>query len=210
MEVQAEWTDSIEKVVKDIGKSCEEYKYINMNAARKATIKYDILMYAVIIIGPITGILSSFHTSSEIITIFSFISGVLSAVIKFSKFENRATTHKSISSKFASLQGNIQRQLSLDREQRQHASKYLDWISRSFDELFSSSPIIVDTVYQKWLRGVTDGSSADVSQPSAQPPTEPSAQPAEQHPVALRSVVVEPNTFNDGNMKYELARLQSN
>jgi len=212
---QAEWTDNIEKIVGDIGNSCGEYKYINMNAARSETVKYDILMYCIIIIGPISGILSSLDTKTNadktetfriLIIIFSFISGVLSAIIKFSKFEKRATSHKSICSKFASLEGNIQRQLSLNREERQHAGKYLDWISRSFEELFNSSPIILDTVYQKWLQERIESSFKKAQE-------SPKAVSNELPKEAPKEVVVnisEPNTFNDGNMKYELGRLQCN
>jgi len=197
---QISWSEPVENIIKNIQDSCSEYKCINIEAARQSNIKYDLVIYTVILLGPLSGILASTYDTStncsdgsgKMIQLFlALISAVLSAVIKFSKFEHQATTHKSISLKFASLENNIIRQLALSREDRQIPGKYLDWVSHSFDELFNSSPLIIETVYQKWkkskeLKGeLKPQRKSDFSE-------------------------ITESTFSDGNMRYELERLRNN
>jgi hypothetical protein len=198
---QKTWSSSIENVIKTIATSCKEYKYMNLEACRKATLKYDIIMYSLIMIGPISSIITSVYahscdgSNSQIVQIFLYLlSGVLSSLIKFSRLEHQATLHRAISVKFASLESNIERQLSLDVGDRQTAGKYLDWVSHSFNELFNSSPIIVETVYQKWLKqNIKDIEEKHVTIKSEE----------------KGEFEIEPNNFNDGNMRYEISRLQS-
>lgn len=158
--VTSTWTESIEKVIKDIGESCEGYKWMNIFAAKKTSRIYNILMYTLIFMGPLSGVLSTMSTVDEkdnsktiqiIVTILSFISGVISTVIKFSRFEQKSISHKTVASKYASLEGNIRRQLSLYRDERVNAGNYLEWVSISFDDLFISTPLISDEIYQKWV-----------------------------------------------------------
>ena len=151
------WTDNIEKILKELGESCLGYKWMNMFAAKKNELKYNTLMYLSIIIGPIAGILSVISSNNDttylpvIITLFSFINGVISAVIKFSDFGDKSAIYKNIATKYASLESNIRRQLSLTRNDRVNAGEYLEWISRSYDELFTSTPLIADDIYQQWV-----------------------------------------------------------
>jgi hypothetical protein len=198
------WSDPVENIIKNIQDSCSEYKCINIEAARYANIKYDIVIYTVILLGTLSGILASTYDTStncsdgsgKMIQLFlALISAVLSAFIKFSKFEHQASTHKSISLKFASLENNIIRQLALSREDRQIPGKYLDWVSHSFDELFNSSPLIIESVYQKWKN------STEIK-PELKPQLKPQVKPD-------FSEVTE-STFSDGNMRYELERLRNN
>jgi hypothetical protein len=155
------WNEKTEKVIIDIQNACKDYKYMHVEACKTASRKYDITMYIIIALGPISSILASTYDTSlrcnsesnQIVQIFlSLISGVLSAIIKFSKFEHQATVHRATSLKFASLENNIKRQLTLLPEDRQSADKYLEWVTHSFDELFNSSPIIVETVFKKWSK----------------------------------------------------------
>lgn len=198
---QKTWSSSIENVIKSIATSCKEYKYMNLEACRKATLKYDIIMYSLMMIGPISSIITSVYShscggdNSQFAQIFLYlVSGILSSLIKFSRLEHQATLHRAISVKFASLESNIERQLSLDVGERQMAGKYLDWVSHSFNELFNSSPIIVETVYQKWLKqNIKDIEEKNVTIKSEE----------------KGEFEIEPNNFNDGNMRYEISRLQS-
>ena len=155
------WNETTEKVIRDVQNSCKEYKYMHVEACKSASRKYDITMYIIIAVGPISSILASTYdttdkctsTINQAVQIFLYlITGVLSAIIKFSKFEHKATVHRTTSLKFSSLENNIKRQLTLLPEDRQPADKYLDWVIHSFDELFNSSPIIVDTVFKKWSK----------------------------------------------------------
>jgi hypothetical protein len=153
------WTDKIEDTLKEIGESCTGYKWMNLYAAKRTLRKYNILMYSSIVMGPISGILSAVATKYEdyadrlgiIITIFGFLSGVFSAIIKFSKLSDKSSSYKTVSAKYASLEGNIRRQLSISREERVNAGEYLEWISTSFDELFISAPLVSDNIYGEWV-----------------------------------------------------------
>jgi hypothetical protein len=149
------WSNTIEKVIKDIGETCKGYKWMNITAAKTSRLKYNILMYTLITTGPITGILSALNTSDNLsifVTVFSFLSGILSAIIKFSKFQQKSSSYKIMAAKYASLEGNIRRQLSLNREERVNAGKYLQWVSVSFDDLFASAPLIPDHIYEEWVK----------------------------------------------------------
>jgi len=153
------WSDKVEKVISDIQVSCEGYKWMNLYSAGQLETRFTILMYLLIVIGPISGILSSVATFDyqkyrdlqNVITVFSFLSGVLSAVAKFTKFQERCITHKSMASKYASLEANIRRQLSLNREDRVNAGEYLEWCSIMFDELFSSTPLMSPEILSNWV-----------------------------------------------------------
>ena len=149
-----EWSDNIEKIIKDIGDSCKGYKWMNIFCAKQNLNLYNFLMYSLILIGPISGILSTLSTIYSIqvtVTVFSFSTGILSAAIKYSKLEEKSASHKTIAAKYASLEGNITRQLSLNRNDRINAGKYLNWVSQSFDDLFNSMPLLPENIYNTWI-----------------------------------------------------------
>lgn len=153
------WTEKIEHTLREIGEFCTGYKWMNLYAAKKTLRKYNILMYSSIFIGPISGVLSAIASNYEdkaeqlqvIITIFGFLSGVVSTIIKFSKLSDKSSSYKTVSAKYASLEGNIRRQLSLSRNERVNPGEYLEWISSSFDELFNSTPLVSDNIYGEWV-----------------------------------------------------------
>lgn len=149
------WSPTVEKVIKDIGESCEGYKWMNIFAAKEASSKYNMLIYTLIVIGPVTGILNTTNANSEtlniLITVFSFFSGLLSTIIKFSKFDTKTSSHKAIAAKYASLEANIRRQLSLHRDERVNAGSYLEWVSKSYEDLFASTPLMSNHIYEKWV-----------------------------------------------------------
>jgi hypothetical protein len=191
-------------------------------------------MYVIIALGPISSILASTYDTSDKCTspinqavqIFLYlITGVLSAIIKFSKFEHKATVHRTTSLKFSSLENNIKRQLTLNREDRQPVDKYLEWVTHSFDELFNSSPIVVETVFKKWSKEQTtekgpgqeptlagqeplplckEHSGAVSTDPAKTEGTQSLPSPRPQYPLEE----LDYNSFSDGKMNYELARLR--
>jgi len=152
------WSDNIEKILKELGESCLGYKWMNMFAAKSNEFKYNTLMYISIVIGPLAGVLSAVSSDNEmnylpvIVTAFSFLSGVISTIIKFSEFGEKSVIYKNTAAKYASLESNIRRQLSLTRDDRVNAGEYLEWISKSYDDLFTSSPFITDSIYQQWVK----------------------------------------------------------
>jgi hypothetical protein len=224
------WDHTVEKVLKDIENSCKEYKYMHVKGCKRSALKYDITIYIVIALAAISSILASTYDTisncnsdnNKVIQIFlSLISGVLSAIIKFSKFEHKATVHRATSLKFASLENNIKRQLTLLPEDRQPADKYLEWVTHSFDELFNSSPIVVDKAQQahedrKDRQDHQDSKDHQGHEDRQDDPTITSPRPStEVHsPESPRPISnienIDYNIFSDGKMKYELARLRSN
>lgn len=191
------WNENIENQVKNIGLSCEKYTWLTTYLASNISFNYNILMYMAIVIGPIAGILSSFSEKNSditiLVTIFSFINGVLSAVIKFSNFEERSLKLKNIAVKYLSLSGNINRQLSLSPNDRVHSGNYLEWISNYYDQLISETPLIGDEYIEKWKKYSSEN--------NIEPPKTPNTDV---------KIKIEPTSvFLDTKMKYELGRLNS-
>ena len=239
--ITSNWTDNIEKILKEMGESCLGYKWMNVYAAKKNDYRYSILMYISILIGPVSGVLSAVSTQNKteflqvIITVFSFMSGLISAIIKFSEFGEKATSYKATASKYASLEGNIRRQLSLSREDRVNAGEYLEWVSISYDELFSASPLISDDIYQEWVkfakensisvpkelgRVVVDNSSDKIAQLSTRAAVDVNKdehkshievivqdRPVERTRTAVDGSSIDLTKYSDGKMRYEMARL---
>lgn len=188
------WNENIESVLSELGKTCSSYKWMNIETAKRNEFKYNLLMYSTIIIGPVSGILSVFSQDSSVITnmfitVFSFMNGVVSAIIKFSEFGEKASLYKGIAAKYSSLENNIKRQLSLDKTERVNAGEYLEWISRSYDELFSSTPLIPSDIYERFI--VKEETKKETIEP-----------------IKLgNSYSIDFSRYSDGKMKYELARL---
>jgi hypothetical protein len=174
---------------------------MNILSVKKNELKYNILMYTSIIIGPVSGILSAVSNGDNLptldilVTVFSFLSGVISAVIKFSEFGEKAISYKTAAAKYSSLENNIKRQLSLQRDDRVNAGEYLEWISTSYDELFSGSPLVTDEIYEEWIRFAKENNIETK---------------IKQH-APLSTVKTETNVdltkYSDGKMRYEMARL---
>ena len=153
------WNDKIEATVKSMGDTAIAYKWMHMFEARRNTKKYNLLMYTGIFLGPLAGILSGVNASIEygitaerdhlifnvLIAIFSFFSGIIISILKFGKYDDSSSSHKSAAAKYTSFISNIKRQLSLYRSDRENSFEYLQWLSCSYDEIFSSSPLITTT-----------------------------------------------------------------
>ena len=156
------WTNIIEQNVKEIGEKSKGYKIMHIQQARNITLKYKLLMYTGIILGPLAGLLSSLavissssNTSIELSiasACVSFISGIVIAVTKYGKFEEKSSHHKITASKYTSLESNVRRQLVLSREDRINAVQYLDYVGSSFDELFMSSPLVANNIYKNYVK----------------------------------------------------------
>lgn len=232
------WSDNIENILKEVGESCLGYKWMNIFAAKNNEVRYNTLMYISIVIGPIAGILSAVSTNNDatylpvvqiFITIFSFINGVISAVIKFSEFGEKSSVYKNTAAKYASLESNIRRQLSLFRNDRVNAGEYLEWISKSYDDLFTSSPLISDDIYQQWVkfakqnglsipkemgRVVVDNNPAQIEQLTSTTSINISNEHKNQLEIehkrertSMDGSATDLAKFSDGKMRYEMARL---
>ena len=158
----SQWNERIERIIKETGESCKGYKWMHVTSAKIAMRNYNMLMYATICIGPLGGLIGTIASSSkddESFKIFSiisvvcgFISGVLASIVKYSKYNQYSIDHKTAAAKYTSLEGNIRRQLALYKNDRVNAGKYFQWVTVSFDELFSGSPLIGTDIYQTWIK----------------------------------------------------------
>jgi hypothetical protein len=158
---EPEWNSGLEFAAKDIGEIAGGYKMMHIAAAQKASRAYMIVMFLGIIIGPITGVLSGVGQALDqnpspslipiLVTVMSFLSGVIVSVIKFGKYDEVSTSNKVAAARYTSLEGNVRRQLALYREDRPPARKYLEWLNNSYDELFLSAPLVPRKVYENYL-----------------------------------------------------------
>lgn len=137
------WGKEVEDVLLAIAERSKRYAKINIDASIRRTRIYNTIMYLLMITGSLTGILASVtDTKGTQIAVISlaFISGVLSSVVKFSKFSQKASKYGSIGTRFQALAENIDRQLKLSVKDRVSSQSYLKWITASYDTLFVNMP----------------------------------------------------------------------
>ena len=130
---------------------------MHIQEAHRISKQHKWLMYSGIFLGPLTGLLSGIgaitNTSTSPIkwaiaaACTGFISGIVVAVTKFGKFEEKSSHHKLAASKYTSLESNVRRQLIMCRTDRVNAVKYLEWIGNSFDDLFITSPLVSRSIH---------------------------------------------------------------
>ena len=153
---QSIWNHHIEEVVKDIGESSKAYKTMHNKEARNANDKYNRIMIAGIIAGPLSGIISAIGPSLNYtpITItqiaLGFLSGLFIAILRFGKYDEVSNSNKSAAAKYASLESNVRRQLSLYRKDRFPAVSYLEWTETKYDDLISSAPLLSNHVFEEY------------------------------------------------------------
>lgn len=152
------WNSQIESVVKEIGENCQGYRVMNLKAASKSSSYYNIITLCMMILGPLSGIMSTillvqeFQALQILVTAASYIVGVCTAYVKFRRYEQRAVSHKAIAARYASLEGNIRRQLALPRQDRANAGEYLEWVSLSFEDTFNATPMLEEQIYAEWVQ----------------------------------------------------------
>ena len=154
------WTSIMEKNVKEIGEKSKGYKIMHIQQAHKVSKKYKCLMYLGICLGPLSALLSGIGTLNPDAPIkfpilsacVGFTAGVVVAITKFGKFEEKSSHHKIAASKYTSLESNIRRQLMICRNNRVNAAKYIEWIGNSFDDLFLASPLVTRKIYTNYVK----------------------------------------------------------
>jgi len=141
------WDKDIENNVKEIGEKAKGYKIMHIQEAHRIGKQHKWLMYS--------GIINTSTISIEwpiSAACVGFISGIVVAVTKFGKFEEKSSHHKLAASKYTSLESNVRRQLIMCRTYRVNAAKYLEWIGNSFDDLFLASPLVDRSIYTKYVK----------------------------------------------------------
>jgi len=223
------WSDRIEEKVRTIRDNCKSHKWMYNRTSAKNSFIYKILMYSNIILGPLTGIFSTIISSSYsyytevssdsgpntnpqcdekciqvllvFVTVFSYIVGVVTAVLKFGKFEQKISLYKNIGSKYASLENNIEIQLALERKDRVTCGVYLEYINTSYNSIYNSAPLLTDAVRKEWAEfrknnvGNNEKNEKNVTIIVEEPD---------------KDVITNSDIFSQGQMKYELTRLNMN
>lgn len=151
------WNTKIESTIKDMAQISISYKWMHIQSSQFYGRWYNILSYICIILGPVAGTMTSINIILNdpyifpiIITIVAFLAGIVASIIKYSNFEQLIHSHKRAASKYSSLIGNIRRQLSLYRKDRDNGSVYLEYISTSYDDIYTSSPIVTSYIQNRY------------------------------------------------------------
>lgn len=153
------WNSRLESVVKNIGEDSMAYKIMHLHESHNAIRLYTSLMLGGIVLGPMAGIISAIGASmnmsdypgfviSEIL--LGFLSGIVVAILKFGKYEEVSNSNKSAAAKYASLESNVRRQLSLFRSNRISSTVYMDWLETKHEELLASAPLISRNVFEAY------------------------------------------------------------
>ena len=155
------WNYKLEIAAKDIGESAKSYKLMHIQEAQNAKRKYNRLMIFGIILGPISGVVSSVNTLinpetdptiSIIALILGFLGGVVVAIVKFGKYDESSTSNKQAAARYTSIESNVRRQLGLYRVDRVQALAYMEWLETKYEELFLSAPLLPARVYDKYTK----------------------------------------------------------
>lgn len=136
------------------------YKMMHISVAQQADKLYSRYMLAGIILGPLSGVISGIGVAvgdktiafQTIATILSFLSGIVVAIIKFNKFDEVINTNKMAAAKYTSLESNVRRQLAVYRNNRIDASSYIEWLSSTYENLFSSAPLLPVSVHDSFVK----------------------------------------------------------
>jgi hypothetical protein len=110
-------------------------------------------MYTCICIGPLSGVLASIKLSPlineysqhiiDIITILlGLLSGLLTTVVKFGRYDEQVQSNKLAVTRYVYLESNIRRQLNLQIDKRICPDRYIEWVELKFNETFINAPLI--------------------------------------------------------------------
>lgn len=162
------WDNASEEIVKNIAENCQGYKFMHYINSRYYSRMNNVCMYVSMIICPLAGTLSAINvylngTSqnstistciSIIIALITYIAGVKISIVKFSKFNEKSNLHVFSSKKYSQLENNARVQLMLGRKNRVDARIYLNWLTKTFDEIYQGSPVINSWVYNDYMNKV--------------------------------------------------------
>lgn len=157
------WNDEIESQIEQLGNLSLGYKWIYRETAKVYDSRHKKLSWASVVMPQIAGltiILESFATQDPFTRsifsissiVLSFVSSILAAIIEFGDYGGKADENRRAAAKFTSLSGNIQRQISLYRTERENGMDYLGWITKNFEELQEMSPLLREDIIIKYTK----------------------------------------------------------
>jgi len=173
-------------------------------------------MYLGMFCGPIAGVLSGISSILDppkepllpIITIgMSFISGVIVTIIKLNKFDNSSLTNKLASARYSSLENNVRRQLSLYTQDRISPLEYLEWLSESYNELLTTSPLLPTKQEIFTDKIIIARKNLSVKKESLS--NSPKSDKENKLSFIKIDTIVDLERYSDGMMNYELSRMNN-
>ena len=72
--------------------------------------------------------------------------------MKFAKYEKKISLNKTIAAEFMTLEANINRQLSLYRQDRVSSIPYMEWLEHKYQELIATAPLLSSFVHKKFIQ----------------------------------------------------------
>lgn len=200
----SKWNSTIEKMLKNISLKSDIYKREHYRITQSTNSRFSMLMISILVLSPLPAFVSIARSYLEqdneydlvftmTSSLISFTSSILISILKFSKFENKINEHKIATIKYRALSNNINRQLSLLRENRISAQEYLDWIIKKYDDLNAASPLL-------------DVSTSDYDN-NEEINEEVHEVREEVRDESIHNIFR--NVYDDSNMNYELSRFTS-
>ena len=150
------WTPESEAVVQNIGIETRCRKDKQMQAARRMRCKYNLLIYTSIILGPMSAVVSGIGVSLNpeepsffpiIASIIAFVSGVLSAIVKFSRLDEQSSEHKRAANLYKRLENSVRIQLTLPRNIRDPVTEYLRSVQYTLEEITKCAPLLSTSIH---------------------------------------------------------------
>lgn len=160
--IKTKWNDKLEQVAKEIGENAKGYKSMHLSVAQKYSKMYNILTIIGLTLGPLSGVLTSIETLLSLqepnlyIVVpgifFSFLSGIIVAIIKFGKYDEQSIANKQAAARYTSVESSVRRQLVLYRNNRMDPTSYLDWLETKYEEVFLSAPLLPASAYKEYFQ----------------------------------------------------------
>jgi hypothetical protein len=139
-----EWSDSIESAIRLILSKSNARRVKHINYSYRYLLYSNVLIYSCMLLTPLAGTLLTIDSDEfkTYVIVITYFCGIINSIVKFSGYDKLASKHTDASFKYQSLISNAERQLCLERQNREDAKAYLTWFSNSYDEILLSSPVI--------------------------------------------------------------------
>lgn len=167
---QMHWNDSsnnLEKALLKHKKNCLAYKWMHEQECFRYYKRNKILNIISIIVTFIVGLTSiitdnllidlhldefKFIINSIITPFFLFMVSFINGIQQNSKFEQQAEHHNLANIRYNALYSNIDRMLTINKEDRQEPVDYFKWVNDQYDNLGLSSPIICTKIKEQFIK----------------------------------------------------------
>lgn len=154
------WNEKIDEYVRSTKNKCNGYKWMHSRMSRICKKRSQWISGTALLLGVITstGIFSTIFYCNEALTV-QVITGIISVVSTFLvilqvklDFAGLARDHHSASSKWGKIARDLEVQLGLPCEDREHGKNYVIWINKIYDSLIESSPTINNATLAEYRR----------------------------------------------------------